>query len=168
MVKVVWHRVGHKHQRYDTIGDWYWGQHLAEKVLIIKTSILQDFRSELLVFCHELVEAMACLSVGITAEQVDEFDMGVGKDLDEPGDDPRAPYHSQHKLASAIELQLCNGLGISWSDHEYYCTKYLDYQEIKPCQVFSLQVTGLPDALRICSSLCGKTCGGPSSPAQLD
>ena len=43
---------------------------------------------------------------------------GVGKDLDDPGDDPRAPYHLEHLTASAIERRLALELGVSWDAYK--------------------------------------------------
>lgn len=121
-MRIIWYRLGHSNQRYDTIGDWE--EELApsgEQVLIIRTSILPLFESELLVFIHELVEALLCKTVGITQKQVDDFDMGEGALLDDPGAAPQAPYHSQHMIATILEKQLCRTLGIQWDDHDFHC-----------------------------------------------
>ena len=46
---------------------------------------------------HELTEMVLCIDRGVTFKAVDRFDMefeGAG----EPGDDPKAPYHREHRL----------------------------------------------------------------------
>ena len=40
------------------------------------------------------------------------------KELDEPGDDPRAPYHREHEFAGCVERLLAHELGIDWNDYE--------------------------------------------------
>lgn len=78
--------VAHSEQRYETAGDWWWdnsafklGNMTAETkpdnpVLHIRVSKMSDPRHELLVFHHELTEALLCREAGVTAEQVDAWD----------------------------------------------------------------------------------------------
>jgi hypothetical protein len=125
-MRIIIETVDHKDQRYDTVGDWQTGNPIKQAfkhgpdddILFIRVSRMADWRSEALVAVHELVEALLCRQAGITAEVVDAWDMGPGKGPDEPGDDPRAPYHELHKTALALERQLCWELGLKWSGHE--------------------------------------------------
>jgi hypothetical protein len=118
--RIVWARKAHNLQRYDTIGDWE--HEPTSGALTVTTSILPDFRSELAVAIHEIVEALACTSVGVLAQEVDAFDMGEeGSKLADPGSSPAAPYHSQHMLALEIEKLACRLLQLEWQDHEFNC-----------------------------------------------
>lgn len=101
-------------QRYDTCGNWlYEGDGLT-----ILISQMPDERYQQLVAVHELVEALMCNVDGVTQEQVDAFDMGPGKDLDEPGYSPDAPYREQHAWASAIEKMLAIGMHVDWDIYD--------------------------------------------------
>ncbi len=102
-------------QRYDTAGDWIWNGNNLE-VRVSKEAAEEDPRYTTLIFTHELIEALLCRSAGVTQEQVDAFDMSYQGD-DEPGDDPKAPYHRQHLAAEAAERELARKLGVDW--HEY-------------------------------------------------
>jgi hypothetical protein len=120
-MRIVIETVEHSAQRYDTCGDWRWlPRNTADPydkgdVLAITVSRMADWRSEALVAVHELVEALLCRHAGITAEQVDAWDTNG---LDEPGDDPRAPYHLQHVAATNVERQLAPLMDLLWPVHE--------------------------------------------------
>ena len=101
-------------QRYPTPGDYF----IEDGTLHIKVSCLGNWRAELLVAIHELVEIALVESAGVTYEQIDEFDMGH-PELTDPGADPRAPYHHQHNVATAVEMVVCSAMGLSWTD---YCS----------------------------------------------
>jgi hypothetical protein len=102
--------IPHEEQRYPTAGDWWWDGDTLE----MRVSTLPDWRYGVLVTVHELVEAVLCKAHGVTAEAVDAWDTGIGKDIDDPGDDPRAPYHREHRAASALERRLARDLGVNW------------------------------------------------------
>jgi hypothetical protein len=100
-------------QRYDTLGDWIWtGTGLD--IRLSREFCQRDPRYGVLLLVHELVEAMLCRSTGISTRQVDAFDMSFGGH-GEPGDDPSAPYHFQHRAAEAAERALAAELGVKWS-----------------------------------------------------
>jgi hypothetical protein len=84
----------------------------------MRVSALADWRHSVLIAVHELVEALLCKAHGVTAEAVDEWDMGHGKELDEPGDDVRAPYHREHEFAGCVEQLLAHELNIDWNGYE--------------------------------------------------
>lgn len=113
--RVVIEVISQDQQRYATAGDWFYDD---EGVLHIKATQYPDPRYGWAVAFHELIEALTCTQAGITYQQVDEFDMGVGADLDEPGHDPRAPYHRQHILAMAMERKLITHLGVDWDTYD--------------------------------------------------
>ena len=99
-MKVSIETIPHEAQRYATQGDWRFNA--DQDVLEISVSIMGDWRKEAEVAVHELVEALLCRSRGITTKEVDDFDMTYEGD-GEPGDDPQAPYHREHKIALIAE-----------------------------------------------------------------
>lgn len=111
--------IPHGQQRYPTVGDWFFDSHGD---LVIKVSELGDWRYEALVAVHELVEVLLCKHQGVSQEEVDKFDIEFEKarvegNVDEPGDDVRAPYRRQHCLATAIERVMAAEFGVAWNDY---------------------------------------------------
>jgi len=101
--------IPHFLQSYDTSGDWRW----QDKALVVYVSDLNDERYHTLIAAHEIVEALLCAAHGISEESVTDFDVDH-PELDEPGDDPRAPYHTEHMIASLVERSLAASLGVDW------------------------------------------------------
>lgn len=103
-------------------GDWKYGDNFIE----VAVKSMSDWRYELLVQVHELVEAALCKQRGITDDEVTAFDMqfeeeraaGLHSPTEEDGDDPSAPYHKEHFAATNIERLLARELGVVWSDYE--------------------------------------------------
>lgn len=122
IVKVVPHCT----QRYDTVGDWYFvgGEDTPNpQMLMIMVSFMGNPLFEYLVSMHEQVEAMQCLHDGVKEKDVSAFDIKYEEerptgDTSEPGDSPLAPYHLQHKLATQIEMQLAEALGVNWKEYD--------------------------------------------------
>ena len=89
-------------QRYDTAGDWFYTPDGTLMILVsndnpeFPTQIDQEG-----IALHELMEALLCGQMGVTQKQVDDWDMQTS--AEEPGDDPEAPYHEQHTLATIVE-----------------------------------------------------------------
>lgn len=119
--------VDHRSQRYPTVGDWQFGQTPGFKnVLFVKVSNMNNWKSELAVAVHEVVEALLCEEAGVKDDSVTQFDLDFEEERnagkhgqeDEPGDDPRAPYRKQHLAATKVEEVLCDELGIRWIDHD--------------------------------------------------
>ena len=120
MLRINIRVIPHTNQRYETCGDWY---HDADGTTQIAVSSLGNWKMEICVAIHELVECMLCRWAGIPQSEVDQFDMtyeALRKDGDEsePGDDPLAPYHMQHCIATGIERILVAVFGINWKDYE--------------------------------------------------
>jgi hypothetical protein len=107
--------IPHKDQRYNTLGDWLFEN--GGKTLVIRVSNSGDWRSDILVAVHEIVEAVLCQNDGVTSAQVDDFDM-KHPDLAEPGDDPASPYVHQHCAAMAVERLLASLMKYPWDAHE--------------------------------------------------
>ncbi|HEY2106441.1 MAG TPA: hypothetical protein VGH29_11685 [Candidatus Binataceae bacterium] len=101
-----------REQRYDTVGDWMWSGDTLE-IRVSREVADEDPRYGMLVFVHELIEALLCRAAGVTTAQVDAFDMSHMQ-ADEPGADPSAPYHRQHTAAEAAERALAQQLGVNW------------------------------------------------------
>jgi hypothetical protein len=109
-VQVVIRTVDHQDQRYPTSGDWMNNPSGSAE---IRVSDLGNDDYTFLVALHEFVEWYLCRKRGISQEVVDRFDLDY--DGDEPGDDPRAPYHREHDFASVIERAMAHELGVEWA-----------------------------------------------------
>lgn len=112
--------IPHAKQRYETCGDWV--IHPGGDVDIL-VSDLGNWRMELGIAVHELVEWALCRYLGISQAEVDQFDevyeaRRKPEDFSEPGDDPRAPYHKQHCVSTGIERIVIACLGINWREYE--------------------------------------------------
>jgi hypothetical protein len=100
--------------RYDTVGDWFY----EGRRLVILVSRMGNEVYQQAVALHELVEALLCNVADVSQQSVDEFDMGPGKDLDEPGFDQSAPYHRQHCWADVVERTFIAAAGVSWAKYD--------------------------------------------------
>jgi hypothetical protein len=101
--------------RYPTAGDWEW---LPDGALMLKVPEYGgNDVSVLLVAIHEMVEAYLCKRDGISDEEVTKFDTDNPK-LEEPGDDPRAPYHRQHMVSMALEREAAIATSTDWATHD--------------------------------------------------
>jgi hypothetical protein len=115
MINIAIRTIPHHEQRYDTVGDWQYNSSFGH--LTIYISDLNNWRYELLVGVHELVEALLCSHANISQEIVDKFDLNYTGD-NEPGDDPHAPYTGPHCIATGIERILAAVMGVTWSKYE--------------------------------------------------
>lgn len=93
-------------------GDWWF----ENRVLHIRAINDEAECNPFLVALHEIVEAALCSAEGVSGEDVDRFDLdfeaeGHNPD-DEPGDDPRAPYRTQHRRACLIEFLMAQFMGL--------------------------------------------------------
>lgn len=121
-MNIIGYTVPKEDVRCAQVGDWSYG----DKTIEVKAAILGDWRYELLVQVHELVEAALCKHRGITDEQVTAFDAkfeaerenGLHSPEAEDGDDPRAPYRKEHFTATNIERQLAAELDVDWAEYE--------------------------------------------------
>ena len=106
-------------QRYNTVGDYYVDES-GKRVFVV--SDMHDWRYEMLVAIHELVESSLCRVRGITDDQIDAFDLAYQAarpegDVSEPGDSTEAPYYHEHQFASKIEKIIADELGVDWDDY---------------------------------------------------
>jgi hypothetical protein len=112
--------IPHKKQRYPTVGDWYFDK---KGNLQIRVSSMKDWKYETLVALHELIEVVLCKDRGITQEETDKFDIEFEKNrpkgnTEEPGNQPNAPYHSEHKYATEIERSMAQELNVEWESYD--------------------------------------------------
>ena len=123
MLKIVVRTVPHKQQRYPTCGDWY---ELKDGTWVITVSEMGDWRYELLIALHEIVEYSLCKVRKITDREVTRFDKQFERERlagkqpahVEPGDDPRCPCVAEHFFATNIERLLAAELGVKWPVYE--------------------------------------------------
>lgn len=113
--------IPHSEQRYPTVGDWLFDE--EKDHLSIMVSSLGDWRKELSIAVHELVEFSLCRDRGITQTDVDMFDSDFENqrpegNTDEPGDAEHSPYRDEHCFATGVERLLISEFGISWSEYE--------------------------------------------------
>jgi hypothetical protein len=110
-------QIPHGRQRYQTVGDWIPGNPVK-----IRVSRMNDDRYFFLVALHEMIEFELCRMKGITDRKVVEFDISFERERRarlhsieaEPGNDPRAPYRSEHGFATMIERMVARKMGVSW------------------------------------------------------
>ncbi len=94
--------IPHSEQRYDTLGD-YW---IEGDTWQFRVSDMGDWRYNFSVLLHEFVEFAVLSHKGVSEADVLAFDLAVPEDspyADDPGFDPKAPYHWEHVLADTVE-----------------------------------------------------------------
>ncbi len=111
-------------QRNEGVGDYF--ENGDSSWTILATEMPNPRHSDL-ILSHEFIEVLLIRAAGIPEPIINAFDAyfeekrkagQVGPD-DEPGDDPTAPYHKEHVLATKIERILCEeGFNLPW---EEYC-----------------------------------------------
>lgn len=127
-MKITIDTIPHSSQRYNTPGDFFGN---GDGDIQINVSELGDWRKEMCIAVHELVELLICKWQGISIRQIDDFDLkfeaereqGIHKPDDEPGSHKDAPYKSAHFVAETVERVVAFALGLDWNDYEYsvYC-----------------------------------------------
>lgn len=100
------------------LGDWIF---LAGD-LHVYVREMEDPRHETLIAVHEIIEAVLCEERGVPECRVMLFDL-ENPNLDDPGSDPRAPYHPEHEFATDIEKLLAVQLGVDWDTYSEACAK---------------------------------------------
>ena len=121
-MKIEIETIPHDDQRYETVGDYY----SFQGVDFIDVSDMNSKDFEFLVAVHEMVEQYLCKRMGIPEKKISAFDIQFEKkrkkgNVDEPGDDPKAPYRHEHSMATAVERMVAGYLGINWKDYEKKC-----------------------------------------------
>lgn len=121
--------IPHNDQRYPTVGDWIWDAETGD--LQVRVSSTEDWREAMAVGVHEVVEALCCIQDGVNPLRVDSFDIDYEQhrkagDDSEPGDDPIAPYYSQHQTATNVEHILSTALGLHWDSYNEHLAELSD------------------------------------------
>lgn len=116
MKKIVIKSIPHKKQRYPTAGD-YWEKN---GVYYIVSSKMNNWKYELLVTFHELIEYMLCEDRGISEPSITAFDIEFDKKFPDksPGECKSAPYHKEHMFALKLEYMFAKQLGIDVKKYE--------------------------------------------------
>jgi hypothetical protein len=123
-MKINIETIPHSQQRYPTVGD-YWVD--PDGTLQIRISDLGNAIYEQAVALHELTEMFLVLNRGISIGDIDAFDIEFERkrigpeDIDEPGDDPKAPYQNEHCYATAVERMFIAANGVKWADYDVAC-----------------------------------------------
>ncbi len=113
--------IPHKCQKYRTVGNWF----VESGTLHIEVSKMDNWRFEMLVAVHELVEFLLCRHGKVKQKTVDKFDIMFERERDEglhtieePGDDPDSPYRVQHCIATGVERIVAALIGVCWRKYE--------------------------------------------------
>jgi len=111
----------HSEQRYETVGDWWEKRPNAN--WHVRVSEMSDWRYMLLVIMHELIEMSLCVQRGIPEERITAYDVAfeanrLPGNVEEPGEQPDAPYRREHLFAEQLEHMLADELGVDWKDYE--------------------------------------------------
>ncbi|NYZ80195.1 hypothetical protein H0N95_03035 [Candidatus Micrarchaeota archaeon] len=122
MKKIEIITVPYEKQRYETVGDYY----RKNGKWVIATSKMKDWRYEMLIAIHEVIELTLIRERGITVKEIEDFDKkwdkeyerGLHSKKDEPGFDKRAPFRKEHAFATKIEKMLAKELGVDWKKYE--------------------------------------------------
>ena len=115
--------IPHETQRYPTVGDYWLDDTGVEQ---IRVSEMMDWRYEVLVAVHELVEMALARHRGIAEEAITEFDVKFEQDKEkglvagEAGDNVNAPYRKEHFFATNLERLLAGELDVNWFEYDRY------------------------------------------------
>ncbi len=111
--------IPHNFQDYNTVGNYA----TANGVTLIFVSDLGSDVYNGIVIVHEMVELLLCKWRGVPEDEITKFDIEYEADreegnVDEPGFDPKSPYHREHGIATAVELLMCAHIDQSWNEYE--------------------------------------------------
>ena len=115
--------IPHESQRYPTVGDYWLDENGIEQ---IRVSEMMDWRYEVLVAVHEIVEMALTRNRNIAEEAITEFDVKFEQDKErqlvtgEAGDNVNAPYRKEHFFATNLERLFAAELGVDWFEYDRY------------------------------------------------
>lgn len=115
--------IPHDKQRYPTVGDYWCDDNGIEQ---IRVSEMVDWRYEVLVAVHEIVEMALTRQRGIAEERITEFDVEFERQKEqgvvggEAGDNVNAPYRHEHFFATNLERLFAAELGVDWFEYDRY------------------------------------------------
>jgi hypothetical protein len=122
-MKIQLETIPHEQQRYPTVGDYWEDENGVEQV---RVSAMKDWRYEVLVGVHELIELALARHRGISEKAISDFDIAFesskeqGSVSGEAGDHPLAPYRREHFFATSLERMLAAELDVDWGEYERY------------------------------------------------
>ncbi|MCU1338289.1 MAG: hypothetical protein JWO19_3870 [Bryobacterales bacterium] len=122
-MKIHLETIPHDQQRYPTVGDYWEDECGVEQV---RVSEMKDWRYEILVGVHELIELALARHRGISEAAISDFDIAFeaskeqGSVSGEAGDHPLAPYRHEHFFATSMERLLAAELDVDWFEYERY------------------------------------------------
>lgn len=118
MIPIIVKSIPHDQQEYDTMGNWreFPAVDFTDSVpykegLVIEVDDMNDWRKELIVAIHEMVEWALCKHRGIAEATVSDFDKSH-LESPQPGDEPDAPYRKEHEFATDIERLIGRELNV--------------------------------------------------------
>jgi hypothetical protein len=117
-LKIEIQTIPHKEQVYETVGDY----RLKDDTLMIYVSDLSNWKEEILIAIHKLIEYAMVLDIGIPLKEIDKFDMEF-KGEGEPGDDENSPYYIEHQRATIVEKLMADWLGVDWKKYDEHIAK---------------------------------------------
>ena len=115
--------IPHDQQRYETCGDYWEDENGVEE---IRVSEMVDWRHEVLVAIHEIVEMALAKHRRIDEAAITEFDIrfeqskSKGLVSGEAADNPNAPYRREHFFATNLERLFSADLGVDWTEYERF------------------------------------------------
>jgi len=112
--RIIIEFIDQKDQRYDTVGDY--GE-TEDGVWFKITKFEENPMRSIYVLMHEMWEFFRNKQLGISVEDVDDFDLSH-PELDDPGLSPNSPYHKTHMESDAIERLCCVLAQDDWVDYE--------------------------------------------------
>lgn len=116
--------VPHSEVRCDQCGDWHINNDGSIEILV--SDLNGNWKSELAVAIHELIECALCKETGVTDTDVTGFDLQFESERSfgrqtlraEAGDDERSPYRVPHQSATFVERAAASVLGLDWEKHD--------------------------------------------------
>jgi hypothetical protein len=124
MKKIIIKTIPDSHQRYNTVGDYYKDE---EGNRIFAVSDMNNWKYEMLVIVHEMIESALCQNRGVSDEAIDAFDRQFEEkrfadpNIGEPGDVLEAPYFKEHQFATKVEKMLAAELNVEWDKYAEVC-----------------------------------------------
>ena len=115
--------IPHDQQRYETCGDYWEDENGIEQ---IRVSEMVDWRYEVLVAVHEIVEMALAKHRRIDENAITEFDIkfeeskAKGLCAGEAGDNVNAPYRKEHFFATNLERLFAAELGVDWFEYDRF------------------------------------------------
>lgn len=143
MLNIEMKTIKQSEHRYETLGD-YWDD--VDGKTHIRCTALKSTDSEFLVCLHEFIEQYLLKKRGISELDVQDFDIAFEKEraegkwdeYAEPGDDPRAPYRTEHFIAEAVERIVASFIGVDWRQH----CEFQQYEPPQPANGMESEVYG--------------------------